>query len=441
MPSTTVNIQNQTLKLFVWLGLISLLATGCTFFAEEEAPPTVELSAVEQPNVVSAEAFVVPLQDANLTFEVGGRVVTLNVEEGAVVTAGQLLAEVDNAVQKAAVAEAEAAVAEAEANLANVEAGATPTELAQAEARLARTQARLAEAIAGPTPEEIAEAQAAVEVSRAQLAQVEAPTRQEDLDASAAVLLQTEAEVREAQADYDEFVYGEPDVAEPYGIALQQATLEFERAQAQHTKLVNGATDEDIAVARAQLYQAQTTLARVRAGATAEQIAQLQADVAEATAALEDMQSGATPEEIAIAEAQVQSAEARLASVEVELSKTQLVAPFDGVIGLIDVTIGEYAQPGVRAMSVGDTGRWQIETDDLTEIDVVNVREGASVSISVDALPNAEYAGTVTRISAQSETKAGDVTYTVLIDITSGDVSKLKWGMTTFVDIDIDSNL
>ncbi|MCB0156101.1 MAG: RND transporter, partial [Anaerolineae bacterium] len=84
---------------------------------------------------------------------------------------------------------------------------------------------------------------------------------------------------------------------------------------------------------------------------------------------------------------------------------------------------------------------WQIETDDLTEIDVVRVEVGRTVSISVDALPDVEFEGEVVRIKPQSETKAGDVTYTVLIDITKGPVEKLKWGMTTFVDIDADPNL
>jgi multidrug efflux pump subunit AcrA (membrane-fusion protein) len=92
-------------------------------------------------------------------------------------------------------------------------------------------------------------------------------------------------------------------------------------------------------------------------------------------------------------------------------------------------------------MSFGDTSRWQIETDDLTEIDVVNVQPGASVSISVDALPGEEFEGKVVRVTPQAETKAGDQTYTVLIDITKGDTSKLRWGMTTYVDIKIGPEL
>jgi HlyD family secretion protein len=102
---------------------------------------------------------------------------------------------------------------------------------------------------------------------------------------------------------------------------------------------------------------------------------------------------------------------------------------------------GEFVQGGTEVISLGDTSTWQIETDDLTEIDVVDVQLGAEVTISVDALPGEDFEGKVVRITPKAETKAGDQTYTVLIDITKGDASKLKWGMTTFVDIETDVKL
>jgi multidrug resistance efflux pump len=177
--------------------------------------------------------------------------------------------------------------------------------------------------------------------------------------------------------------------------------------------------------------------------------------VARSQASLAQLLAGATAEDIAMAEARVTSSEANVASAEAaaaqaetqvgvaetELQKTQLIAPFDGVVGLKHIEEGEMVNGGTSVMSVGDTSRWQIETDDLTEIDVVQVREGATVQISVDALPDQMFEGTVLRITPQAETKAGDQTYTVLIEITKGDTSPLRWGMTAFVDIDTDPEL
>lgn len=446
---------------------VSIVACSSTEAAEEATP--VVAATIQQPNTVSAEAFVVPLQEANLSFEINGRVVSVTVEEGAAVSAGDTLVQLDDSSLQAQQAEAEAGVAnaqaslsqaqaalsQAEATLADTKAGATPAQIAQAEANLAQAEAALAETLAGPTKEDIAQAQAAVGTAQANLANVLAGSRDEDLQAAASRSLQAEADVRLKQADYDKFVYGEPQVAEPFGVALQQATLNYEAAQAEYNKLLNGATAEEIAITQAQLNEAQAALAKAKAGATPEQIAQAQAGVAQAEAALAELKAGATAEKITVAEAGVQSAEAgigiaeagiesaeaSLKSMETEMSKTELKAPFAGVIGSLNVETGEIVQPGAVSVVVGATSRWQIETDDLTEIDVVRVKPGRKVTISVDALPDEEFEGEVVRIKPQSETKAGDVTYTVLIDLTKGPVEKLQWGMTTFVDIEAGPDL
>lgn len=431
----------RTITRVLFIAGLAMSVTACGLFGQEETPEPEPVEAVQQPNVVSAEAFVVPAKQADLAFEVSGRVVSLPVQEGDPVTQGQVLAELDNAVQKANLAQAQASLAQAQANLANTKAGATAEQIAQAEAAVAQAEARLAELMAGATPEDIAQAEAAVETARARLAQVLAGSRDEDIQAAASQMLQAEANVRLAQADYDKNVYGDPQVAEPFGIALQQATLEYEQAKAAYDKLVNGATNEEIAVARAQLNEAEAALKKVLAGATAEQIAQAQAAVAQAQAALAETMAGPTAEQIAVAEAGVQTAQAGVGLAEVELDKTRLAAPFNGTVGLLNIDEGEMVVAGAPVMSVGDTSHWQIETDDLTEIDVVKVKPGAKVQISVDALPGEEFEGQVVRITPKSETKAGDVTYTVLIDITKGNTSALRWGMTTFVDIEVGPEL
>ncbi|MEW5956901.1 MAG: HlyD family efflux transporter periplasmic adaptor subunit [Chloroflexota bacterium] len=422
--------------------LLAIGLTGCGLFGGgDPTPEPAPVEAVQQPNVVSAEAFVVPLKQADLAFEVGGRVEAIYVQEGDPVTKDQLLAELENSTQEANLAQAQASLAQAQATLADTKAGATPEQIKQAEASLAQAEARLAEVVAGPTKEDLAQAEAALGTAQASLAQVLAGFRDEDIQAAAARLLQAEAQVREAQADYDAFVYGDPDRLGPYGLALEQATNDYEAAKAEYDKLVSGSTAEEIAVVRAQLNEAQAALAKVQAGTRAEQIAQTQAAVAQAEAGLAELVAGPTQEKVAVAEAGVQTAEAGVSLAEVELSKTQLKAPFDGTVGILNIDEGELVGSGTNVLAISDSSRWQIETDDLTEIDVVQVEPGARVSISVDALPDQEFEGQVVRITPKSETKAGDVTYTVLIDITKGDTSKLRWGMTTFVDIEVGPEL
>jgi HlyD family secretion protein len=464
-----MQIQTKKVTRIITLSLGALLAVGaftaCNFTQEETQPVEAEATITDGPRVVSAETFVVPVQQANLAFETNGRVVTLDVEEGDTVTKGQPAARLDDTTQRIRLAEAEAglanseanlakagaSLAQAQANLAETKAGSTTEKIAQFEADLAKAQATLADVMAGPTPEEIAEAEARIETARANLVNVQAGARPEEIEASAAKVLQAEAEVRLAQADYDKFVYGEPQVAEPYGVALQQATLNYDSAKADYDRLVNGPTEEEIAVYRAQLYEAQVALDRVLAGATAAQIAQAQADVQRAEAALAELKAGATDEQIAVSEAGVDSAqadvkiaEAGLESAQVtvesalaDLAKTVLTSPFDGVIGGLSINEGEYAQTGVGVVTVGDTSQWRIETDDLNEMDRVGIDIGSKVTFTVDALPGQGFEGRVARITPQSELKSGDVTYTVLIDIIDGDTSALSWGMTVFVDIEV----
>ncbi len=82
--------------------------------------------------------------------------------------------------------------------------------------------------------------------------------------------------------------------------------------------------------------------------------------------------------------------------------------------------------------------RWQIETDDLTELSVVYLQEGDSVMIRFDALPGVELPGTVGRIKSIGENKQGDITYTVIIEPEEHD-ERLLWNMTAAVVIEPDN--
>ena len=472
------------LIIFVILVIIGAGA-GYLYYSQPAATPEpVIVNTVQQPRVVSAEAFVVPVRRAELSFEVGGRIASLNAKEGDEVNQGDILAQLEASAQLAALAEAKAGFAEAQAGLNEQEARvaesasrlaeaaaelsktkADPTDeqIAQLQASLAKAEAALARMVTGATPEEIAEARARVGSAQAQLNQVLADARAEDLQAAASRMLKAEAVVRDAQSDYDRVRYGDPQDVMNVGVILEQATLDYEAAKAEYDKLANGATPEEIAVAQAGVVESQAGLNKVLAGSTAEDIAQAQADVARAEADLAQLLVGATDEEIAIAEARVEtaqanveisrasldarsanveSAQAQVDSSQVNLDKTLIIAPFKGVVSsLHNIHEGEFVQGGANVVSLGDTSIWQVETDDLTEIDVVDVKLGAKATISVDALPGEEMEGKVVRITPRAETKAGDQTYTVLIDITKGDMSRLRWGMTTFVDIEIDSDI
>jgi HlyD family secretion protein len=162
-----------------------------------------------------------------------------------------------------------------------------------------------------------------------------------------------------------------------------------------------------------------------------------QRDIAQAR--LDQIKNGATQAQIDIAKAGVAQAQATLDAAQVALNEATLKAPFDGTIALINVDAGQVIGPGLVVVSLADMQSWEVKTDDLSEVDVVNVQPGQSVSITLDALPDVTLNGSVTSITPRSIVKRGDVTYTVKIKIKNSD-PRLRWGMTAQVDIKVISD-
>jgi multidrug resistance efflux pump len=81
---------------------------------------------------------------------------------------------------------------------------------------------------------------------------------------------------------------------------------------------------------------------------------------------------------------------------------------------------------------LADLNTLYVETSDLSETDVVKIKEGQEVEVVADALPEVTLKGTVERISDQFGTKGGDIVYTVRIRLSDPD-PRLRWGMTVEV--------
>ena len=78
--------------------------------------------------------------------------------------------------------------------------------------------------------------------------------------------------------------------------------------------------------------------------------------------------------------------------------------------------------------------RWQIETEDLTEFDAVNVKPGDVVTIAFDALPDLQKDGVVKLVRPIGENNRGDIVYTLVIEPSEHD-ARLLWNMTAVVTL------
>ena len=135
-----------------------------------------------------------------------------------------------------------------------------------------------------------------------------------------------------------------------------------------------------------------------------------------------------------MAEAERDLAESNLSEAQTALQQTEVRAPFAGTVADVAVEAGEQAVAGQTLLTIGDTSGWQIETTDLSELEVVRVAVGDRATISFDALPGRTIEGTVERIQVRGTSADGGVVFAVSIrpDINSPD---LRWGMSATVRI------
>ncbi len=89
-----------------------------------------------------------------------------------------------------------------------------------------------------------------------------------------------------------------------------------------------------------------------------------------------------------------------------------IVAPCDGVVATVDAAEGDAITAGTLVCSIlqGEGMNLTIAVD---ELDVVDVKEGQKVSITVDAFSGAEYAGEVRKIAPVGTNSGGVTTYDV----------------------------
>ncbi len=386
-------------RFIVVLGLLIVVAVivcvggqrlKSSLFRPQSEPGAVVLdqeaaAAVER--VLRARGQVVPVRWMTLGFETGGRVAQLAVQVGDVVQAGDVLARLDTEALELEVQAARDDLVTQEAQLALTMEGATSTAnrsflIAAAQAEYAAALAQYEKLKAGPTEEELIVAKADME--------------------KAAIALQ------KAQAEYDQVAWAPGVSALPQSAALQQASIDYERAKANY-QILTTPPDE------AQLKQAES-------------------EIAAAKAELESMKAGPSAAQIELAQSQVAQAQTALAQAQLRLEQAALTAPFTGTVTTIAAKEGEVVGAGIPLITLADLTQLQVETTDLDEWAAARVKPGQPVEVRVPALNNEVLPGRVISLAPQATVlPTEDVVYKATIVLERQDPA-LRWGMTVRVD-------
>lgn len=226
---------------------------------------------------------------------------------------------------------------------------------------------------------------------------------------------------------------------------LAEAEAALAQVQARLDELVRGPRSELIAAARANVEGAsqdlefrENELQRTRevhkrglASPDALDRAQAALDTARATlklrlAQLEELLAGTTVEELAQAEQAVRQATARRDSTRVDVERTQIRAPVDGIADTRLFELGERPNPGQPVMIVlsGEQPHARVYVPERLR---VNVRAGSAVELRIDGLDE-PVAGTVRWV-------AGEAAFTPYFALTERDRGRLTYE--SKIDLDV----
>jgi RND family efflux transporter MFP subunit len=278
---------------------------------------------------VSATGNIVPVNTARLTFRSAGVVQSVNAKVGDAVKAGDVLAKLDTT-------DLELTLATALTNLDNA-------------------QIKYQQSAVGPKSDDINIAKANLDKSGANLAK--------------------------AQSDYDKVAWMSNVGITPQAAALQQATLDYQIAQANYAKATAGSTALDLAVLQNQV-----------------KLSQIQVDQARRN-----------------------------------LANATIVAPIDAVVSTAGTNPGDSVTSGTVMFNLIDLKTLRVDAN-VDETDMVKVAVGQVVSVTLDSLSGVSLPAKVTAIAPNSTVQSGVVTY--LIQMTIGRVDpRLRSGLTATANV------
>jgi HlyD family secretion protein len=136
-------------------------------------------------------------------------------------------------------------------------------------------------------------------------------------------------------------------------------------------------------------------------------------------------------------EANVKMRQANVERAKVDLSRTTIYAPIDGLVIIRRIEIGQTVAASLNTPTLfviaNDLAKMRIEAA-VSEADVGGVTEGQAVNFTVDAFPSRQFRGTVSQVRFAANTNQNVVTYTTIVEVDNADL-KLRPGMTANASI------
>lgn len=137
------------------------------------------------------------------------------------------------------------------------------------------------------------------------------------------------------------------------------------------------------------------------------------------------------------AEAVLRMQQASVRRAKVDLERTTIFAPIDGMVITRTVDVGQTVAASFNTPTLfniaNDLSKMEIDAM-VSEADVGGVEEGQSVTFTVDAFPQRKFRGTVKQVRFAPTTNQNVVNYTTVVEVNNADL-KLRPGMTANASI------
>ncbi|WP_300015260.1 biotin/lipoyl-binding protein [Pseudonocardia sp.] len=418
----------------------AVLVTTAACSGAPAPPPVVRVDRGLVATSVSASGTLVSVREQNLGFAEGGELAEVFVQVGDRVSAGQVLARLDDAAREGALERSEAQLAQAQAQLDKITGGnqvdAAAATLEQARAILDATEDQV-EATAGSNASATERARAQLDFDRSALARAQ-ETLHEDRKACDTASATAQPSLLDAapapDADAEDPACGR--------IAADETAVQ----QAEGAVLAS-----ETAVASAEQRE------QVDAAAGRLSVENARQSVVTAQNNLEQAGSD-RPADTAAQEAAVRDAQVGVALARDDLDAAALRAPVAGVVSAINGAVGEFVGPasGTTAQAPGSSARLPGTTDaagtggastggaaflvlndvdsfqlvvPFEESDAARLQVDQAVDVTVDALPDLTLPGTVLAVAPSGDDASGIVSFSATVLLTGSD-PRLRDGQT-----------
>jgi HlyD family secretion protein len=205
-----------------------------------------------------------------------------------------------------------------------------------------------------------------------------------------------------------------------YASALEQARASLVSAEAEAERLRVAQAASTTALARARELSARQLLPA--------------ADLETADAALRTAAA-----QVVGADAKIKQARSAVSTAEVNLAKTVITSPIDGVVIARNVDVGQTVAASLSTpvlfIIAADLSKMQVNAN-IDESDLGQVKAEQPVTFRVDAYPSETFHGTVSQVRLDPTTVSNVVTYAAMIDAPNPGL-KLKPGMTANLTIEV----